>query len=57
MLKRKETFHFSVEGKTEKWYLEWLQYAIKNEPAEECILKINIYEQNPFSIVKNMQTE
>lgn len=30
--KQNRSFHFSVEGETEKWYLEWLQQQINNDP-------------------------
>lgn len=28
MRKENRTYYFSVEGETEKWYLDWLQSAI-----------------------------
>lgn len=29
MRKENRTYYFSVEGETEKWYLDWLQSTIK----------------------------
>ncbi|GEB77771.1 hypothetical protein SIN01_21160 [Sporolactobacillus inulinus] len=31
-MKLKKPFYFSVEGETEKWYLDWLQKQINNHP-------------------------
>lgn len=54
--KRKQTkkYYFSVEGETEKMYLEWLQKKIN----EEGDLKFNIsfdikVEKNPLSMIKS----
>ena len=43
MRKENMTYYFSVEGETEKWYLDWLQncinecdeakYKVKNRPG------------------------
>lgn len=33
MRKENRTYYFSVEGETEKWYLDWLQSAINAEPV------------------------
>ena len=54
---RKETqsYHFSVEGATEKWYLEWLQAEINKQP--QSIYKITIHSkiENPKSYVKKVK--
>lgn len=41
-MKRKECrkYYFSVEGETEKWYLEWLQKQINNSDKAEYKVKI-----------------
>ncbi|WP_308513836.1 RloB family protein [uncultured Turicimonas sp.] len=53
--KRKQTkrFNFSVEGETEKWYLEWLRDVINKEPARVFNVSFNIkVEKNPVKMVK-----
>ena len=39
---RKETnkYFFSVEGKTEKWYFEWLQRTINSNP--DALYSVNL---------------
>lgn len=45
--------YFSVEGETEKWYLEWLSKQINNDPQAKAktnfIIKV---EKDPVSFVK-----
>lgn len=51
----KETYYFSVEGDTEKWYLDWLQNAINNDPNCKIQVKLNSKaEKNPISYVKSL---
>lgn len=52
---RKETmgYYFSVEGETEKWYLDWLQKTINQEQASKYLVKINSgIQKDPLSYVK-----
>lgn len=55
-MSRKEniSFYFSVEGETEKWYLEWLQEKINS--SKYCVYKAVInckVQKDPVSYVKN----
>ena len=34
MHKENRTYYFSVEGATEKWYLDWLQNMINADPED-----------------------
>ena len=47
MIKRKGVlkYYFSVEGETEKWYLEWLQTQINSTPSSEYNVSFNIQIQ------------
>ena len=46
-------FTFTVEGNTEKWYLEWLEGQINNNPKATCKVQIEpIIETNPFKYAK-----
>lgn len=38
-------YYFSVEGDTEKWYLEWLNNAINSSPDSKCKVKFNCMVQ------------
>lgn len=40
-LKITNKYYFSVEGETEKWYLDWLQDKINNEPATKYKVSID----------------
>lgn len=54
-LKKTKKYYFSVEGETEKWYLEWLLKTI-NE-STECKYKVAFdckVEKNPLKRVKSM---
>lgn len=54
---RKETrkYYFSVEGETEKWYLEWLQKMINSIPESRYNVKLDAkIQKNPLSRVKGM---
>lgn len=55
-IKRKQTkkYYFSVEGETEKWYLEWLQKQI-NDSANLCFnvcFDIKV-QKDPVAMVKS----
>ena len=54
---RKETrkYYFSVEGETEKWYLEWLQKTIRSDSRSKYNVKFDSkIERDPVSRVKNL---
>ena len=54
---RKETrkYFFSVEGKTEKWYLEWLQRMINDEPSAFYFVKLDCQVQrDPIKRAKSI---
>lgn len=56
-MKRKEklTYYFSVEGSTEKWYLDWLQATINSEDDAEYLVKLDSkIEKNPLNRAKNV---
>ena len=39
MHKENRTYYFSVEGATEKWYLDWLQNMINADPDAKYTVK------------------
>lgn len=48
-----ESYYFSVEGETEKWYLEWLQGKINKSGKNNYKVKFNIkVEKNSLSTVR-----
>ena len=48
-------YYFSVEGETEKWYLEWLQGQINsNENAIYNVKFILKVEKNPKKMIKKI---
>lgn len=54
---RKETrkYFFSVEGKTEKWYLEWLQRMINDEPSAFYLVKLDCrVQRDPIKRAKSI---
>lgn len=54
-MSRKECrkYYFSVEGDTEKWYLDWLEGQInKNENAKYSVKLISKVTKNPNKMVK-----
>lgn len=54
---RKETkkYYFSVEGETEKWYLQWLQNTINGVETRRYNVKFDVkVEKNPKSRIKNL---
>lgn len=55
MRKVKHTYYFSVEGETEKWYLDWLQRSINAEPSATGMVKLDCkIQKDPISMVKGM---
>ena len=58
-VKTGKTFYFSVEGQTEKLYLQWLQQVINQAMEQRSIPNPNVkfqvkIEKNPVSYVKNI---
>ena len=54
---RKETrkYYFSVEGETEKWYLDWLQKTINAIPDSKYNVKLDSkIQKDPLARVKGM---
>lgn len=54
---RKETrkYYFSVEGETEKWYLDWLQKTINAIPESKYNVKLDAkIQKDPLARVKGM---
>ena len=54
---RKEnlTYYFSVEGETEKWYLEWLETQINaHQDADYNVKIIPQVQRDPVSFVKKL---
>ncbi len=54
---RKETrkYYFSVEGETEKWYLDWLQKTINSDLRSKYNVKFDSkIKRDPVSRVKNL---
>ena len=54
---RKETrkYYFSVEGETEKWYLDWLQKIINVIPESKYNVKLDAkIQKDPLARVKGM---
>ena len=57
MIKRKSIlkYYFSVEGETEKWYLDWLQDEINKNPAAGSRVSFNCQiQQNPLKRAKSL---
>lgn len=54
MRKLKNVYYFSVEGQTEKWYLEWLEKQINSREDLPYLAVINCkVEKNPLNYVKS----
>jgi len=48
-------FYFSVEGQTERQYLQWLQKTINADSSAQCKVKLEAkVEKNPVSYVKQL---
>lgn len=55
MRKENYTYYFSVEGETEKWYLEWLQGCINASADAKCTVKLDVkIQKDPLVRVKSM---
>ncbi len=53
MRKENRTYYFSVEGETEKWYLDWLQQIINAEPTTKYTVKLNSkIQKDPLAYAK-----
>ena len=55
MRRETEKYYFSVEGETEKWYLEWLQRKINDDARASCNVKFDCkVETNPLKRAKGL---
>lgn len=54
-MKENRLYYFSVEGETEKWYLEWLQKTINSEPASKYMVKFDVkIQKDPLGRAKGL---
>lgn len=55
MRKENRTYYFSVEGETEKWYLDWLQKMINACPDAKYTVKLDSkIEKDPLARAKKI---
>lgn len=55
MRKQNRTYYFSVEGDTEKWYLDWLQGIINGSPTAKYTVKLDSkIQKNPLARAKRL---
>lgn len=55
MRKENHTYYFSVEGETEKWYLDWLQRMINDAPEATFKVKLDSkIQKNPLTRAKGL---
>ncbi|WP_367568192.1 RloB family protein [Lacrimispora sp.] len=55
MRKENRTYYFSVEGETEKWYLDWLQDLINANPAAKYTVKLDSkIQKDPLARAKGL---
>ena len=54
MRKENRTYYFSVEGETERWYLEWLQRMINADPTARYTVKLYSEIQDPLTYAKRL---
>lgn len=55
MRKENRTYFFSVEGETEKWYLDWLQYVINTNAEARYTVKLDSrIQKDPLVRAKGM---
>lgn len=55
MRKENRTYYFSVEGETEKWYLDWLQNIINADPDAKYTVKLDSkIQKDPLARAKRM---
>lgn len=53
--KKTLTYYFSVEGSTEKWYLDWLENQINAIDEAKCKIKIKAeVQKDPVSYGKKL---
>lgn len=53
--KSNKQYFFTVEGETEKWYLDWLQGAINSDPVIKHTVSIRSkVEKNPVKFAKSI---
>lgn len=53
--KSNKQYFFTVEGETEKWYLDWLQEAINADPTAKYTVSIRSkVEKNPLKFAKGI---
>ncbi len=56
MRKPNNKYFFTVEGQTEKWYLEWLANVINLSPEACCTVSIDCkVDKNPFHRAKSLK--
>ena len=53
-IKLTKKYYFSVDGETEKWYLDWLQTQINNEAESKYKVSIDSKIQNPLKRAKSL---
>lgn len=54
-MKTTRKYYFSVEGETEKWYLDWLQQTINSEPSATHKVSFDAkIEKNPLKRAKSI---
>lgn len=53
-IKRTLKYYFSVEGETEKWYLDWLREAINRAPAATHKVSIVSKKKDPVAFAKSL---
>lgn len=53
-IKRTLKYYFSVEGETEKWYLDWLREAINGVPAATHKVSIVSKKKEPVAFAKSL---
>lgn len=52
-MKENRKHYFTVEGETERWYLQWLQYKINTEPASYYTVSLDCpIQKDPVKHVK-----
>jgi hypothetical protein len=55
MRKENRTYYFSVEGETEKWYLDWLQGTINANPDAKYTVKLESkVQKDPLARAKGL---
>lgn len=55
MRKENRTYYFSVEGETEKWYLDWLQNTINADPDAKYTVKLDSkIQKDPLARAKRI---